>query len=157
MGNMGSDEDVDALAEQVSEHPSLAVWRTRLARQTHNVALHHAPQVGKSLNVREDKKGLHLLAEWIQRGKAKNILVLCGAGVSVSAGKFSSAPDYIISFWFWSQVLSQEFLTSERRGLAYMTTCRSTICHFQKRYLTLASIGNSLKPSARWHKNYGLG
>lgn len=46
-------------------------------------------QIGKSLNVKdeEEKKGLKLLAEWIERGEAKNILVLCGAGVSVSAGE----------------------------------------------------------------------
>lgn len=60
MGNMGSEEEIDALAQQI----------------------------GKSLNVKdeEEKKGLKLLAEWIERGEAKNILVLCGAGVSVSAG-----------------------------------------------------------------------
>jgi hypothetical protein len=47
--------------------------------------------------VREEKKGLHLLAEWIQKGKAKNILVLCGAGVSVSAGKLFSVRLFSIS------------------------------------------------------------
>jgi hypothetical protein len=44
-------------------------------------------QIGRSLNVKEEtKEGLELLAEWIEKGKVKNILVLCGAGVSVSAG-----------------------------------------------------------------------
>jgi hypothetical protein len=58
MGNMGSSDEIDALADQV----------------------------GKTLNVKE-KDGIEILAEWIETGKVKNILVLCGAGVSVSAGE----------------------------------------------------------------------
>jgi hypothetical protein len=59
MGNMGSaDDEIDALADQI----------------------------GKTLNVKE-KDGIEILAEWIETGKVKNILVLCGAGVSVSAGE----------------------------------------------------------------------
>lgn len=58
MGNMGSDEEINALADQVAE----------------------------SLNVKEEKKGLELLAEWIEKDKAKKVLILCGAGVSVNAG-----------------------------------------------------------------------
>lgn len=33
-------------------------------------------------------KGLKEFAKWIETGNVKNILVLCGAGVSVSAGTY---------------------------------------------------------------------
>jgi len=58
MGNIGSDDELDDLAKQI----------------------------GGSLNIGGEKEGLELVAEWITKGEAKNILVLCGAGVSVSAG-----------------------------------------------------------------------
>ena len=44
-----------------------------------------AAEIGKSLNVKE-KSELEILAEIIESGKAKNIMVLSGAGVSVAAG-----------------------------------------------------------------------
>jgi NAD-dependent SIR2 family protein deacetylase len=57
---MGSDDEIDALADQI----------------------------GKSLKVKEEKEkdGLEILAELIETGQAKKIMVLCGAGVSVAAG-----------------------------------------------------------------------
>ena len=52
-----------------------------------------ADQIGELLNFgrshskQEAKQGgLQEFAKWIETGKVKNILVLCGAGVSVSAG-----------------------------------------------------------------------
>jgi hypothetical protein len=52
-----------------------------------------ADQIGELLNFgrshskQEAKQGgLQEFANWIETGKVKNILVLCGAGVSVSAG-----------------------------------------------------------------------
>ena len=41
-----------------------------------------ADQIGESLGVEKEKKGLELLAEWIELQQAKRILVLTGAGVS---------------------------------------------------------------------------
>jgi NAD-dependent SIR2 family protein deacetylase len=46
-----------------------------------------ADQIAEQLNVKDDDKdGIELLAEWIESGQAKRIMILCGAGVSVAAG-----------------------------------------------------------------------
>ncbi len=83
MGNMGSDEDIDALAQQVSFGMILDRQQADAVTPTNN----SVPQIGESLHVKEEKQGIKLLAEMFQKGKVKNILVLSGAGVSVSAGK----------------------------------------------------------------------
>lgn len=58
-----------------------------------------ADQISQSLNIVQEQnndkqgvdvnEGLKEFAKWIEAGKVKNILVLCGAGVSVSAGTCS--------------------------------------------------------------------
>ena len=55
-----------------------------------------ADRISQSLNIVQEQdndkqgvdvnEGLKEFAKWIETGKIKNILVLCGAGVSVSAG-----------------------------------------------------------------------
>jgi len=51
-----------------------------------------ADQIERMLSLQSNpkgdgQKGLKEFATWIESGQIKNILVLCGAGVSVSAGK----------------------------------------------------------------------
>lgn len=45
-------------------------------------------QIDEGLKLHDSSKSLETLAEKIEKGKAKKILILCGAGVSVSAGRY---------------------------------------------------------------------
>lgn len=79
-----------------------------------------ADQIGESLGLRANQDELEILVEWIQRGQAKNILVLSGAGVSTGKLAVAYVPSLLLLLMIQVVVVACLTVLSGMRMYSYM-------------------------------------